>query len=231
MTSNFLGEVRGGGEAGRRTSKIISTAEMITREGQMFTKSMNYRDAGPLPSVFLVIRRDGEFKDVWDEENWVFVYEGHDSTTVEDGKVVDQLAMYGSGKVTENGKFYKAAHAFKDGVRKDPLSIQVYEKIASGAWYDKGLFDLIDASYVPEGGRKVYKFHLSPAGGGFAENSPEHIERMIPTEVKEAVWEKYNGRCATCGRELNLYFVGKDTSAASLQLLCGDHAGHSQGLL
>ena len=226
MVSNFLGDV--GGVSPKR-SMIISSAEMITREGVQFTKSMNYRENGPLPSVFLVIRRDGEFKDVWDAENFVFIYEGHDSTTVESGKSENQLLMYEGGKLSDNGKFYKAAQNFKDGVHKVPLPIQVYEKIATGAWYDKGLFDLIDAEGVKEGGRMVYKFHLSPAGSiGFAEDSPEHIERMLPTEVKEAAWEKGSGRCEQCGSQLDLYFVSRDGKPASVRLLCGEHTGHQR---
>ena len=226
MVSNFLGDV--GGVSPKR-SMIISSAEMISREGVQFTKSMNYRETGPLPSVFLVIRRDGEFKDVWDVENFVFIYEGHDSTTVESGKSENQLLMYEGGKLSDNGKFYKAAQNFKDGVHKVPLPIQVYEKIATGAWYDKGLFDLIDAEGVKEGGRTVYKFHLSPAGSiGFSEDSPEHRERMLPTEVKETAWEKGKGRCAQCGSQLDLYFVSKDGEDTSVQLLCGAHTGHQR---
>ena len=228
MASNFLGEVSEVG-AGVGRSMIISSAEMMAREGVQFTKSMNFRDSGPLPSVFLVIRREGEFKDVWDADNWVFKYEGKDSTTVEEGKSVDQILMYSSGSLSDNGKFFKAAQAFKDGVRKAPLPIQVYEKIAAGAWYDKGLFDLIDAEGVKEGGRTVYKFHLSPAGSiGFSEDSPEHRERMLPTEVKETAWEKGKGRCAQCGSQLDLYFVSKDGKDTSVQLLCGAHTGHQR---
>lgn len=224
MISNFLGNV----DAPLRASPIISTNELLAREGVNLQKGMNFRDDSVALSVFLVLPpREGEYKDKWHEETQVYVYEGHDSTTVESGKSLDQLMMYESGRLTDNGKFYKAANAFKDGVRAESLQIQVYEKLDPGVWFDKGIFNLVDAKHVAEEGRKVFKFHLTPADSVLdpADRDPHRGERMIPAAAKVEVWKRDNGRCAECGEESGLRFVadGGD-DAAHVRLLCVGHA-------
>ena len=134
MVSNFLGDVGAGAAASLAPSSIISTGELIAREKVEIKNGMTFRDRGDQLSVFLVLPREGAFKDEWDDEKGVYVYEGHDSTTLESGKARDQLMMYESGKLSENGKFLKAAREYQDGVRKEPLSVQVYEKLDVGVW-------------------------------------------------------------------------------------------------
>ena len=161
MTSNFLDDIT----VPQRATSILSAAELIEREGVKLEKSMNFRDKGELLSVFLVLPKEGgEYKDEWDAKTGTYVFEGHDSTTVDTGgKSLDQLLMYGGDKLTPNGKFFKEANAFKDGVRRDALQVQVYEKLDPGVWFDKGIFDLTDAAGVKEEGRKIFKFFLMPA--------------------------------------------------------------------
>lgn len=225
MVSNFLGEVSGS-EAQTARSAIISGAELMAREGVNPQKGMNFRDKGPLLSVFLVLRRGEEFHDVWDAKKGMFFYEGHDSTTVESGKFLDQILMYESGKLTDNGKFYKEAQAYKDGVRKEPLQIQVYEKLDAGVWYDKGIFDLVDAAKVKEGGRVVIKFSLAPKG------ETTSFERFLPASVKEEVWKRDGGRCSKCHTDADLYFIGRTETAKQVHLLCAKHSGMKKhGLL
>jgi hypothetical protein len=225
--SNFLGEVNAMTKSG---SMIISSAEVITREGVELHKSMNFRDDEFMLSVFLVLPREKGYADVWDDENQQFVFEGHDSTTVENGKSVDQLAMYESGKLTDNGKFLKAANEFKDGVRKEPLQVQIYEKIDSGVWFDKVIFDLIDVRHISKGGRKVYKFYLTLAdmSGRYDEHDPDRIERLIPAATKAEIWKRDKGRCVECLTESDLHFAG----ASSISLKCAFHSGRpKRGLL
>jgi hypothetical protein len=218
--SNFLGDPGG---APPLRSAIISTGEMVAREGEMLTNGMNFRDHGQRLSVFLVLERDGEFYDAWDAKSQTYTFRGHDSTTVEGGKEPDQLLMYPSGKPTENGLFYKAAKAFKDGIRTEPLQVQVYEKLEMGVWFDKGIFNLIDAHHVLENDRKVYEFYLSPAD---ADIDPEEwdearSERLIPARKKAIVWVRDHGRCVDCGSELDLHF--ERTDGKSITLKCGMH--------
>jgi hypothetical protein len=216
MTSNFLGDLEG--ESPWRG--IISANELSAREGVNLQKGMNYRPhrvLAPQLSVFLVLpSHEGEYRDEWHEDQQLYIYEGHDSTTVESGKAVDQLMMYESGRLSDNGKFYKAANSFKDGITKEPVQIQVYEKLDPGVWYDKGIFNLIEAKQVSEKGRKVFKFFLKPADATL-----NIIERMLPAAMKAAAWSRAKGRCEQCGSESDLHFVG---SAAFAYLFCSIHS-------
>lgn len=224
MISNFLGDVG----SPHAASAIISASELIAREGVNLQKGMNFRDTGPMLSVFLVLPREGGYTDEWHEDTQTYVYEGHDSTTVESGKSVDQLTMYESGKLTDNGKFVKAANAFKDGVRKDPLQVQVYEKLDAGVWYDKGIFDLVDAKPVTEEGRKVFKFYLTLADAElYAVDDPDRQERMLSAETKLAVWQRDKGRCAACETQGGLRFIS--VSGEGMQLRCELHGGRTRG--
>lgn len=223
--SNFLGEVH----VPKRATSILSASELMEREGVLLQKSMNFRDKGEMLSVFLVLAKDdGEFRDAWDAKKQIYTFEGHDSTTKETGgKSLDQLLMYGGDKLTENGRFYTAAHAFKDGVRSDPLQVQIYEKLDPGVWFDKGIFDLTDAAGVSERGRKVYKFYLLPADRERNDKDATLFEeRMLPAAVKSIAWEKAKGRCAKCKLESGLRFV---SAGKSIQLLCAKDRGETAG--
>lgn len=223
--SNFLGDIG----SVSTLSSILSAAELMTREGVDLRKGMNYRDDGLLLSVFLVLpTHDGEYRDRWNAETGIYEFEGHDSTTIDaGGKAPDQLMMYESGRVTDNGKFYKAAHAFKDGIRAEPLQIQIYEKLDAGVWYDKGIFNLVDARRVSEGGRMVFKFDVQPVG-----RAAEAIEteRMLPITEKIAAWVRDKGRCAYCTEQSGLRFV---PAYGKLRVICATHRGEqaSRGLL
>jgi hypothetical protein len=221
--SNFLGEV----SVPQRVTSILSASELIEREGVKLEKSMNFRDKGPLLSVFLVLPKDGgEFHDEWNAKKGVYTFEGHDSTTKETGgKSVDQLLMYGSDKLTMNGYFYKAANAFNDGVRKEPLQVQIYEKLDPGVWFDKGIFDLVEAVGVKEGGRKIYKFHLKPADRNRTDRTHQD-ERFLSAAAKTAAWEKSKGRCMKCKLQSGLRFV---ITGKKIQLLCAKDRGEKSG--
>ena len=238
--SNFLGEVREAPVSHRSTS-ILSSNELMAREGIPLQKGMNFRKdlprqaGGEKPSVFLVLpSHEGEYKDEWRPETQMYIYRGHDSTTIEaGGKSQDQLLMYGSDKLTENGKFYKAANEYKDGLRVAPLQIQVYEKLDPGVWYDKDIFDLVGARSVIEDERKIFKFDLRPHGlKGRTFKSADFDERMMPVTEKIAIWQRDNGRCSECGTEKGLRFVS-DTKAGlpNIRLLCATHRGESGGFL
>lgn len=217
--SNFLGN----SGALQNPSSLISTAELMAREGVNMQKGMNFRKDGLLLSVFLVLpTHEGEYADEWNAKKHVYTFEGHDSTTIEaGGKTQHQLLMYESGKLTENGKFYKAANEYKDGLRKTPLQVQVYEKLDAGVWYDKGIFELVDVRCIKEGERKIYKFDLDPAG----EETPE---RMMSVVEKIVVWQSDKGRCHKCKVEDGLRFVSERNK---VHLLCKVHRGESGGLL
>ena len=227
MVSNFLGDV-GAGAASRTPSSIISSSELITREKVEIKNGMTFRDRGDQISVFLVLPREGAFKDEWDEERGVYVYQGHDSTTLERGKVRDQLMMYESGKLSENGKFLKAAREYEDGIRKEPLSVQVYEKLDAGVWYDKGIFNLADGKHIEESGRKVFKFYLTLADAEFyTKDDPDTIERMLPAATKQEIWQRGRGRCMECAAEKGLRMIS--VSGKGFELRCPLHGAKRGG--
>ena len=124
--------------------------------------------------------------------------------------------------ITDNGKFYKVANDYKDGLRISPLQIQVYEKLDAGVWYDKGIFELVDARGVNKEGRKIYQFDLRPVGA-------VTDERMLPVKDKIAVWHDDHGRCKECEVESGLSFVTSKNNET--QLLCAVHCGKNSGLL
>ena len=221
MVSNFLGEV----VQIERISSIISGNEIMAREGVNLQKGMNFRDGEALLSIFLVLPHEAVFKDTWDADTEIYTYLGHDSTTVESGKLEDQILMYESGKLTDNGKFRKAANGFKDGIRTEPMQVQVYEKLDAGIWFDKGIFNLVDSMQVTEEGRRVYQFHLNPIG-----TESNFDERMLSATVKAEAWVTAKGRCATCKGEEGLRFVAEASKKGSrikstVQLLCVKHSG------
>ena len=220
--SNFLGGIG----PSSRSSKILSTALLTAREGMALTKGMTYRDGGPLLSVFLVLPHEGSYDDQWDRESETYTFRGHDSTTVEEGKSIDQLAMYQSGRMTGNGRFYKAAREWCEGRRKEPLQVQVYEKLSPGAWFDKGIFDLMDAHRDTSEGRAVYRFSLRPADLAFLsdKDDPARAERFLTASAKASAWDAARGRCCTCGAEEDLFFT-PERDTGNVLLFCGAHAG------
>jgi len=201
-------------------SLIISASELQVREGMNLQKGMNFRDGGEQLAVFLVLPREGEYTDTWDEAQMRYGFEGHDSIAEgAAGRTDDQLLMYASGKPTENGKFYKAANAYKDGMRAEPLQVQIYEKLDPGVYFDKGIFNLIDATYGKAVGdtRKVARFFLAPADAALpAEERVAWDERMLPASVKATIWREGQGRCAICGEQSSLHFT-------ATQLRCAVH--------
>lgn len=225
--SNFLGEVR----MTIPPTSILSAVQLIEREGLELHKSMNFRDKGALVSVVLVLPRgDGVYKDEWRESENVLVLEGHDSLGAEGGgKDADQMLMYASGVVTENGKFFKVAEAFRDGVRESALEVHVYEKLDTGAWFDKGMFDLINTERVTERGRVVFAFHFRPWGSHESGKNTLRAEQLIPAGVKAEVWAREGGRCGECGSESALRFMSE--GEGDIKLLCMNCRGGGGGLL
>ncbi len=219
--SNLLGEVY----EPVRASSLISGSELIEREGVDLQKGMNFRDGGDLISVFLVLQHDGVFKDAWDERMSFYSFRGHDSTTGA-GREHDQIAMYESGRLSDNGKFLKAARAFSEGARTMPLQVQVYEKVSAGVWFDKGIFNLVDARQEKEDSRNVFTFLLRPANLARVEGNARHAERMMSATEKAEIWERAHGRCEGCGTQTGLRFVPRESV-----LKCPDCRGEHVGLL
>ncbi|HOK67075.1 MAG TPA: hypothetical protein PK054_00200 [Anaerohalosphaeraceae bacterium] len=200
----------------------------------MIQKGMNFR-LHPTYSVLLMsVRKGAPYNDRWHEDLGLLEYEGHDESRRKNRSVnvksIDQPMKTPKGNLTENGKFYQAVMAYKEG-KQEPEIVQVYEKISQGVWCDQGRFELIDAKIVYDGRRNVFRFFLRPCAGP-KETEPFLKEtRTIPTPVKVQVWKRDKGRCVLCGATTNLHFDhdipyskgGSSITADNVRILCAKH--------
>lgn len=217
-------------------SPIISYLELTIRERQQLQRGMNFRNDGRFSIFLMSSRTNAPYKDRWVPEKQLLIYEGHDATVdVNDKnkKKIDQPMYRGSGKLSDNGKFYTEAILYKEKKRTDPMQIQVYEKLDVGVWFDKGIFDLVDAIYVTDGQRKIFNFYLQPTDGTRSLNDLQDYkhERMIPTAVKVEVWRRDKGRCRECSATTGLHYDhilpfakgGRSDDSRNIQILCARH--------
>jgi hypothetical protein len=185
------------------------------------------------------VRPNAPYEDQVEEGGRVLTYEGHNenkTATCKYPDLVDQPEFTRTGRPTENGKFKRAALAFKEG-KQVPERVRVYEKIKDGIWSYNGVFHLEDAWIHQAEKRKVFKFKLTAVQGEEDDTMPVPIHpnpgRMIPTAVKREVWKRDGGKCASpnCGSTINLHFDhiipwsrgGSSTEVQNIQLLCGAH--------
>ena len=181
-------------------------------------------------------RPGAPYKDRVEEDGKVLIYEGHDNPRPLNGrapKEVDQEPRNPDGSLTQNGMFYNAAVAYKNG-GSQPEVVRVYEKIKTGIWVYNGLFSLLDAWLEQLGGRKVFKFRLKlmedDATISIERKDLEHT-RLIPSFVKLEVWRRDAGKCVKCGSKDNLHFDhvipysrgGTSLDTKNIQLLCARH--------
>lgn len=211
---------------------------MLAREGISLQKGMNFH-VRPGYSIFLMSRRDNApYHDRWDDSRQVLLYQGHDaprSKDAPDPKSIDQPLRTPRGTLTDNGKFFEAAHGASRGDRP-PEIVRVYEKLHRGIWSDKGTFHLVDAQIEVEDQRHVCVFLLRPIvdesevrSNSSAVDLPHR--RMIPTQVKFEVWKRDHGKCVICAATTNLHFDhdvpfskgGSSLTAANVRLLCARH--------
>lgn len=214
---------------------IISYSELVSEEKVNLQKGMNFGIGRTYSVLLMSVREGAPYSDEIDKASGTLIYEGHDvprTKGVSDPKSMDQPLTTPTGLWTENGKFYRAAVDYKSGLRKEPESVKVYEKISRGIWCYKGFFELVDTKIVPSGPRKVFKYYLKPV-----ERKPlgRVIElptnRMIPTEVKLEVWRRDHGKCVRCGSTQNLHYDhvipvakgGSSLVAENVQILCAKH--------
>ena len=217
---------------------VISYVEMCRREGQSLQRGMNFSLSGLYSVILMSVRPNAPYRDRFENGGFILIYEGHDlsrSATVPDPKRLDQPEKSVFGKLTENGKFFQAAAAFKRG-EGEARRVRVYEKIKEGIWSYNGLFRLVDAWNESDGQRMVFKFKLeadleSDEVMLYAQAALEERRRVIPSQVKVEVWKRDKGQCVICGAQDELHFDhvvpyskgGTSAKAMNVQLLCARH--------
>ncbi len=188
---------------------ILNYREMCDVEKTQLQRGMNFR-LNPAYSVILMSQRlNAPYKDRIHDDGITIEYEGHDvqKNHSDDYKIDDQPEKLPSGGLTQNGKFIKSINDYKKGGK--PELVKVYEKIKDGIWSLKGYFDLIDYNVVRDGKRNVFRYILKLSEQNEDSNNDnlnlEH-RRLIPSEVKQLVWKRDQGKCVICGSITNLHF-------------------------
>lgn len=216
---------------------ILSYREMCDLENvQTLQRGMNYR-LNPHYSVILLSQRsNAPYKDKVHGDGITIEYEGHDiskNNALYSSKLEDQQEKLPSGKLTQNGLFMQAVKEYKDGKREAEL-VKAYEKIMDGVWSLKGIFELVDYTFVNDGKRNVFRFILKLSKKEILSDH-KTIElsqtRIIPSEVKKEVWKRDEGKCVLCGSSKNLHFDhelpfskgGTSLTIKNVRLLCIKH--------
>ena len=216
---------------------VIAYLEMCRAEGINLQQGMNFGSNGR-PSIILMSRRPGApYDDQIEEDGRVLVYEGHDTPQTRGGpdpKTVDQPERRPSGSLTQNGLFLRAAMQHRQSGTAAEL-VRVYEKMRTGIWTFNGAFKLVDGWREESNQRLVFKFRLEVSADELAVVDPREPRleqnRLIPTEVKLAVWKRDQGKCVVCGSSDNLHFDhvipyslgGSSLVAQNIQLMCARH--------
>jgi hypothetical protein len=94
------------------TDNIIPYIEMCRREGTSLQQGMNFSLGGNHSVILMSLRRNAPYRDRIEDGGTTLIYEGHDEPRgahCPNPKVADQPERYPSGRLTQNGRFHRAA--------------------------------------------------------------------------------------------------------------------------
>jgi len=209
---------------------------MCASEQYSLQAGMNFQPRVKAYSIVLMSQRKASrYPDEVIDDGRKIPYIGHNvlrRTGGLDPRTVDQMQMNSTGSLTENGKFCKAVHDLRLGVRTaEP--VRVYEKIKDNIWAYNGLFALTDYDKVFDGTRHVFRFTLEISSDNVATLQLADFKpsRVIPSAIKVEVWKRDGGKCRICGSGADLHLDhdipwsrgGSSLVAANIQLLCSRH--------
>ena len=214
--------------------KIEEVEDFRPQNGMNFkTNNKNYS------IVLMSVAKGAPYEDKISEDGKEIIYEGHNLNKRycknKNPKTFNQPVALPNGKLTQNGKFMKASHFFKDGL-KEAEKIRVYQKIKPGMWTFNGVFNLVDGWEEKSENRTVFKFKLiltNEKVEGYQVNTSEMIEdnRVIPGDVQIEVYNRDKGQCVKCGSTEHIHYDhiypfskgGTSKDAKNIQLLCRKH--------
>jgi hypothetical protein len=220
-----------------RQGDVVSHYEMCQAERRNLQQGMHFRPGGRRSVILMSRRKGAPYADRIEDDGRVLIYEGHDEPRSPEGgdpKSADQPEHTPHGRLNQNGQFASAARRHRDRGDQAEL-VHVYEKIKPNIWTFNGVFRLVDSWKEQSGNRRVFKFKLELVDNAQADSAeaPQELEhrRVIPPDVKLAVWKRDSGRCVTCGSADNLHFDhvlpfskgGSSLVAENVQLLCARH--------
>ncbi len=218
-------------------NEVLSYLDMCSREKVSLQRGMNFGLGGDHSVILMSQRFNAPYEDRLEDDGSTLIYEGHDlpkSSHFPQPKEVDQPMLTPGRTLTQNGKFFEAAQAFREG-RRPPERVRVYEKLRQGIWSYNGVFHLVDAWQESSGNRKVFRFKLVAVEGEEDFSTPTSVNparrRVIPTHVKLEVWKRDQGQCVMCGATDDLHFDhiipyskgGASATVDNVQLLCARH--------
>jgi hypothetical protein len=204
---------------------------------QTLQRGMNFELMNGISVILMSLRSNAPYADRIEDNGQTLIYEGHDRPKTEDSpnpKLVDQPEYNDGGGLTQNGMFHHAAQAYKSQER--PVGrVRVFQKIWSGVWSDNGLFELVDSWLEKADRRTVFKFKLTVCENSNVDHPYNVTElshtRLIPLQIKLAVWRRDHGKCVKCDSTTNLHFDhiipfslgGSSLVAENIQILCARH--------
>lgn len=218
-------------------NQIISYREMCnTEEQEQLQRGMNFGIGDGYSVVLMSVKPNAPYADRISEDGFTIYYEGHDMPG-DKLKEYDQPDIYSSGSLTQNGLFVDSINkAKKSG---DFPLVKVYEKLQTGIWTYRGLFEMRDYLFSVRGRRKVFEFVFTITEQKIDEAEKHREEkqidleqtRQIPGKVKLAVFKRDKGMCTKCGMKDNLHFDhilpyskgGTSLKEENIQILCARH--------
>ena len=221
-------------------NEIIPYKKIEEVEGFRPQNGMNYRTNNKNYSIVLMsVAKGAPYEDKISKDGKEIIYEGHNLNKRyckdKNPNSFDQSISTPKGKLTQNGKFAKAAHFFKDGIQ-EAERVRVYQKIKTGMWTFNGVFNLIDTWEEKSNERTVIKFKLLLTKEDvneyhFNANDLPEDNRIIPGHVQIEVFNRDKGKCVKCGSTKHLHLDhiipfskgGTSKDAKNIRLYCRKH--------